>query len=144
MFGTPVKVIEKLNIGNYVVALYNNGTLKNSALVNVTDSQAVPTMTWVKSTTDKGSIEEAIWDAMKITYKNNNVTNYVYYGFVDKNNDKVTINDGRNNGDISITGANGQNIYIAKLRYAVELEDGWYEFEIPVKRTVVYGTNIYN
>ena len=68
MFGTPVKVIEKLNIGNYVVALYNDGTLKNSALVNVTDSQAVPTMTWVKSTTDKGSIEEAIWDAVKITY----------------------------------------------------------------------------
>ena len=155
VFGAPVKVIEKLNIGNYVVALYNGGTLKNSALVNVTDSQAVPTMTWVKSTTDKGSIEEAIWDAVKITYSkapapynswpyDGNVTSCVYYGFVDDNGTKVTINDGRNNGDISITGANGQNIYIAKLRYAVKLTDGWYEFEIPVKRTVVYGTNIYN
>ncbi|MDE7327835.1 MAG: hypothetical protein K2N63_16415, partial [Lachnospiraceae bacterium] len=144
VFGDPVKVIEKLNIGNYVIALYDGNTLKNSALVNVTDSQTVPTMTWVKSTTDKGSIEEAIWDAVRVTYRDSIVTDRVYYGFVDDKNNEVTINDGRNNGDISVTGVSGQNIYIAKLRYAVELEDGWYEFEIPVKRTVVYGTNIYN
>ena len=56
----------------------------------------------------------------------------------------VTEGNRTTDGDYTLTGGNGQNIYIARLRYAVKFANDWYEFEIPVKRTVVYGTNLYN
>ncbi len=153
-------VIEKLDTGNYVIALYAaNDTYYsrplNSVLVNLKDTQAMPSMTWVKSTTDAATILSAIQDAVKVTYPNSwtDITKDVYFGYAKEIKDAsgnvinvefVTEGNRTTDGDYTLTGGNGQNIYIARLRYAVKFANDWYEFEIPVKRTVVYGTNLYN
>ncbi len=155
---TPQSVIEKLDTGSYVIALYaadNSYRPLNSVLLNLTDSQTMPSMTWVKSTTDAATILSAIQDAVKVTYPNSwtDITKQVYYGYAKYTKDAdgnvtkvefITEGNRTDDGDYTLTGTNGQNLYIARLRCVVKFADDWYEFEIPVKRTVVYGTNIYN
>ena len=130
--------IEKLDEGSYVVALYKatSNTSLHSMLVSLKDTQERPTMTWKKDTSEEALEILAIRDVVKVKYGNNdNVSIYVGY---QKNpgDTNATVSD-----DYTLTGPNGQNIYIAKVRYAVQFADDWYEFEIPVKRTVVFGTN---
>ncbi len=130
--------IEKLDEGSYVVALYKgtSNTSLHSMLVSLKDTQERPTMTWKKDTSEEALEILAIRDVVKVKYgSNDNVSIYVGY---QKNpgDTNATVSD-----DYTLTGPNGQNIYIAKVRYAVQFADDWYEFEIPVKRTVVFGTN---
>ena len=93
-------------------------------------------MTWKKDTSEEALEILAIRDVVKVKYGNNdNVSIYVGYQ-KDPGDTNATVSD-----DYTLTGQNGQNIYIAKVRYAVQFANDWYEFEIPVNRTVVFGTN---
>ncbi|MDE7212107.1 MAG: hypothetical protein K2O03_11810, partial [Lachnospiraceae bacterium] len=142
----PRTVIEKVDTGSYVVALYSTSDWrpKNSVLLGLTDSQTRPSMQWNAEKTDAATILAAIRAAIKVTYPNSwtDVTSSIYYGYADKDGNLVEEGSRTVDGDYTLTGTNGQNLYIARVRYVVEFEDGWYEFEIPVRRTIIYGTNI--
>ena len=124
--------IEKMPTGNYVVALYKGSNLlQNSRLLSLSDSQTLPSMTWTGVTTEEFNPLEVIRKAVRVTAPNGwqNITDSVYY-------------DGSaNTTDIRI---NGQNLYIERLRWAEQIGQDWLEYYIPVRRSVTFGTNIYN
>ena len=88
-------------------------------------------MTWTGVTTEEFNPLEVIRKAVRVTAPNGwqNITDSVYY-------------DGSaNTTDIRI---NGQNLYIERLRWAEQIGQDWLEYYIPVRRSVTFGTNIYN